>query len=181
MARSLPSDSVRQQHKASSTDGGDSESDATGKRGNTADNNWIVEPDFRTKYLERKRKEKLVALTSVAFVAPLVVKAVPTVAVAESQATASTKVSRGKGKGVVLVDQIVPLKGLPEEAADSQATRALVANVRDEDIDELPTTLVRRKSELTLMFEAEAKKSGEKIGKGSLGKEKVIIEGEMTQ
>ena len=177
IARSLPSDSVRQQHKASSTDGGDSESDATGRRGDTADNNWIVEPDFRTKYLERKRKEKLVALTSVAFVAPLVAKAVPTVAVAESQATASTKISRGKGKGVVLVDQIVPLKGLPEEAADSQVTRALVANVRDEDIDGLPTTLVRRKSELTLMFEAEAKKSGEKTVKGSFGKEKVIIEG----
>jgi len=177
IARSLPSDSVRQQHKASSTDGGDSESDATGRRGDTADNNWIVEPDFRTKYLERKRKEKLVALTSVAFVGPLVAKAVPTVAVAESQATASTKISRGKGKGVVLVDQIVPLKGLPEEAADSQVTRALVANVRDEDIDGLPTTLVRRKSELTLMFEAEAKKSGEKTVKGSFGKEKVIIEG----
>ncbi|PWW78943.1 hypothetical protein C7212DRAFT_356187 [Tuber magnatum] len=180
IARSLPSDSVRQ-HKALSTDGGDSGGDATGKRGDTADSNWIVDPDFRTKYLERKRMEKLVALTSVASVVPLVTKVVPTVAVAESQATASTKISRGKGKGVVLVDQIVPLKGLPEEAADLQATRVLVANAGDEDIDELPTTLVRRKSELTLMFEAEAKKSGERIGKGSLGKEKAIIEGEMTQ
>ncbi|RPB05050.1 hypothetical protein L873DRAFT_1832744 [Choiromyces venosus 120613-1] len=181
VARSLPSDSVRQRHKASSTDGGDSENDAAGKRGDTADSNWIVDPDFRTKYLERKRKEKLVALTSVASVAPLVTKAVTTVAVVESQATASTKISRGKGKGVVLVDQIVPLKGLPEEASDLHAARVLVANVRDEDIDELPTTLVRRKSELTLMFEAEAKKSGEKTGKGALKKEKVIIEGEMAQ
>ncbi|CUS14750.1 unnamed protein product [Tuber aestivum] len=181
IARSLPNDSVRQQHKALSTDGGESESDATGKKGDTADSDWIVDPDFRTKYLERKRKEKLVALTSVASVVPLVTKAVPTIAVAESQATASTKVSRGKGKGVVLVDQVVPLKGLPEEAEDLQATRVLVANARDEDIDELPTTLVRRKSELTLMFEAEAKKSGEKTGKGSLGKERAIIEGEMTQ
>ncbi|KAG0640542.1 hypothetical protein HOY80DRAFT_884611 [Tuber brumale] len=181
LARSLPSDSVRQQHKASSTDGDDSESDVTGKRGDTAESNWIVDPDFRTKYLERKRKEKLVALTTEASVAPLVTKAVPTAAVAEIQATASAKISRGKGKGVVLVDQIVPLKGLSEEATDLQATRVLVANVRHENIDELPATLVRRKSELTLMFEAEAKRSGEKSGKGGLGKEGAIIEGEMIK
>ncbi|CAZ79381.1 unnamed protein product [Tuber melanosporum] len=181
LARSLPSDSVRQQHKVSSTDGGDFESDAVGKRGDTADSNWIVDPDFRTKYLERKRKEKLVAWSSEAFVVPLVTKAVPTAAVVESQATASTKISRGKGKGVVLVDQIVPLKGLSEEATDLQATRVLVANVRDEGIDELPATLVRRKSELTLMFEAEAKRSGEKVGKGGPGKEEAITEGEMTK
>jgi hypothetical protein len=110
-----------------------------------------------------------------------VTKAVPTAAVVESQATASTKISRGKGKGVVLVDQIVPLKGLSEEATDLQATRVLVANVRDEGIDELPATLVRRKSELTLMFEAEAKRSGEKVGKGGPGKEEAITEGEMTK
>lgn len=175
VARSLPSASQRQRQRNSSASGG-SESEGVGKKGDAPAGGWVVDPDFRTKYLERTRKEKLVALTSI--VPAVVAKTTSTAAIMESVATTSTKVNRGKGKNVLVVDEIVPLKGLTEDALGVKITTGDVPN---EEIDELPSNLVRRKSELTLLFEG-AKKAEEKSGKGrGTKKVQVIVEGEMRR
>lgn len=84
-----------------------------------------------------------------------------------------------------MVDEIVPLKGLAEDAEDTQMKIKMIESVRDEDIDELPSNLVRRKSELTLLFEG-ARKTGE-VGGSGRGRERnpkrvhVITEGEIRR
>lgn len=154
-------------------------SESEGKKGDKSDG-WVVDPDFRTKYLERKKRENLVALT---FIVPVTVaKAMSTTAVVESVATIPTKAGRGKGKNGLVVDEIVPLKGLVEGVRGVQASKAtVIESVLEKEIDELPSNLVRRKSELTLLFEG-AKKAGEKGGKGrSTKKVQVIVEGEIRR
>lgn len=179
VARSLPSASQRQRQRNSSTSGG-SESEGARKNSDASAGGWVVDPDFRTKYLERKRKEKLVALTSIMPVPAT--KTMSTTAIIESAATTSTKINRGKGKNVLVVDEIVPLKGLVEDSQDGQVAKIkMVESVLGEEIDELPSNLVRRKSELTLLFEG-AKKAGEKSGKErSTKKVQVIVEGEIRR
>lgn len=139
---------------------------------------WVVDPDFRTKYLERKRRENLVALTSI--IPMVVTKAMSTTAVTESVATISTKISRGKGKNGLMVDEIVPLKGLAEDVRSAQAAKIkMIESVLDKEIDEARPNLVRRKSELTLLFEG-AKKAGEKsVKERGTKKVQVIVEGEI--
>lgn len=174
VARSLPSASQKQRRGTLSARDG-SESD--GKKGDKSVG-WVVDPDFRTKYLERKRRENLGAVVPVA-----ATKTVSTITVVESVTTISTKIGRGKGKnGLVVVDEIVPLKGLVEDVRGVQASKTkAVESVLDKEVDELPSGLVRRKSELTLLFEG-AKKAGEKNGKGrNTKKVQVIVEGEIRR
>lgn len=174
VARSLPSASQKQRRgNQSARDGSESE----GKKGDKSDG-WVVDPDFRTKYLERKKRENLVALT---FIVPVTVtKAMSTTTIVESVATVPTKAGRGKGKNGLVVDEIVPLKGLVEDVRGVQASK-VIESVLEKEIDELPSNLVRRKSELTLLFEG-AKKAGEKSAKGrSTKKVQVIVEGEIRR
>ncbi|KAH0604672.1 uncharacterized protein H6S33_006340 [Morchella sextelata] len=165
VARSLPSSSQQRQERKrnSSTEGDDEESR---RKGDAVGSGWVVDPDFRTKYLEQKNKEKLGTLT----------KAVSTIAVSEAVTKASR---RGKGKNVLVVDEIVSLKGLSEDMGDVQV--APIVSVRDVEVDEQTSNLPRRKSELTLLFEG-AKKAGEKNGRErSTKKVQVIIEGEIRR
>lgn len=125
-----------------------------------------MDPDFRTKYLEQKNKEKLGTLT----------KDVSAIAMSEAVTKNSRRV---KGKNVRVVDEIVPLKGLSEDMGDAQV--APIVTVRDVEVDDQASNLPRRKSELTLLFEG-AKKAGEKNGKErSTKKVQVIIEGEIRR
>ncbi|KAL0637427.1 hypothetical protein Q9L58_003630 [Maublancomyces gigas] len=174
VARSLPSASQKQRRgNQSARDGSESE----GKKGDKSDG-WVVDPDFRTKYLERKKRENLVALT---FIVPVTVtKTMSTTTIVESVAAVPTKAGRGKGKNGLVVDEIVPLKGLVEDVRGVQASK-VIESVLEKEIDELPSNLVRRKSELTLLFEG-AKKAGEKSAKGrSTKKVQVIVEGEIRR
>lgn len=165
VARSLPSSSQQRQDRKlnSSTEGDDEESR---KKGDAVGSGWVVDPDFRTKYLEQKNKEKLGALT----------KAVSAIAMSEAVTKSSRRV---KGKNVRVVDEIVPLKGLSEDMGDVQV--APIVSVRDVEVDDRTSNLPRRKSELTLLFEG-AKKAGEKNGKErSTKKVQVIVEGEIRR
>lgn len=174
VARSLPSASQKQRRgNQSARDGSESE----GKKGDKSDG-WVVDPDFRTKYLERKKRENLVALT---LIVPVTMsKTMSTTTVVESVTTIPTKAGRGKGKNGLVVDEIVPLKGLVEDVRGVQVSK-VIESVLEKEIDELPSNLVRRKSELTLLFEG-AKKAGEKSGKGrSTKKVQVIVEGEIRR
>lgn len=165
VARSLPSSSQQRQDRKrnSSTEGDDEESRK--KKGDAVGSGWVVDPDFRTKYLEQKNKEKLGALT----------KAVSAIAMSE----AVTKSSRRVKGNVRVVDEIVPLKGLSEDMGDVQV--APIVSVRDVEVDDRTSNLPRRKSELTLLFEG-AKKAGEKNGKErSTKKVQVIVEGEIRR
>lgn len=96
---------------------------------------WIVDPDFRTKYIDKKAKQKDILSR--------VVRAQATTALSGNvvaTATSSRAGVKGKGKNVLVVDEVVPLKadaGLPVEPAT-----ALVRPV-----------LPRQKSQLTMLIE----------------------------
>ncbi|KAL7272485.1 hypothetical protein RUND412_004705 [Rhizina undulata] len=163
---SIPDSGNGEKQGASPSASGEWEAD-DGDDEDKADNNneessgWIVDPDFRTKYLERKRKEKLVALTSLTTASKT---AAPTTAVADSIAT----VKSTRKKNVLVVDDIVPLKCLNEEDGTFPTAKVALENLKEEDIDELPTNLVRQKSELTLLFESEKMAAKDKTrGDGS--------------
>ncbi|KAI5791889.1 hypothetical protein EDC01DRAFT_616288 [Geopyxis carbonaria] len=88
---------------------------------------WVVDPDFRTKYIEQKKQAGLVAL-----------RAPPTTAVA------STRRRVNRRKNVLVVDELVPLKGLEEAEEPVQAVGEFI-------------TLPRQKSELSMLFESAGK------------------------
>lgn len=140
VARSLPGAGAPRDKPASEYD-----DSAAGKRPDAhAAAGWVVDPDFRTKYLERKRQEKLAALVST------VPSIMPAVAAIQGLSAAVLPNGKGKNARVITVDGVVPLKA----PADMSIVAAAVT---DEDIDCLPVTLMRRKSELTLLFEEEKK------------------------
>lgn len=172
VARSLPSASQKQRQRNLST------SESEGKNGDKSVG-WVVDPDFRTKYLERKRMENLVALTSNSTIPVAPTKTISTTTIIENVA-APTKRGRGKGKNGLVVDEVVPLKGLMEDVRGAQAAKVrVVESVLDKETDEPQSGLVRRKSELTLLFEG-AKKAGEKNGKERSSKKvQMIAEGEI--
>lgn len=167
VARSLPSASQKQRERNLLA------GDCLGSEGKKGDKSvgWVVDPDFRTKYLERKRMENL---TSNSITPVVATKTVSTTTVMENVAI-STKKGRGKGKNGLVVDEIVPLKGLTEDARGGQTVNIrMVESVLDKEIDEPLSGLVRRKSELTLLFEG-AKKAG------SSKKVQMIVEGEIRR
>jgi hypothetical protein len=121
--------------------------------------NWVVDPDFRSKYLEQKRKEGLAALAAIT--PP--VKTSPTTTVTESVVTARSqaKHSKGKRKGGVrmtlVVDSVTPLKGVEEEdegecsPSNNSGRRKLdPMGVRD---GLFSSDLQRRGSGLAMLFE----------------------------
>lgn len=173
VARSLPSASQKQRQRNLSA------SESVGKSGDKSVG-WVVDPDFRTKYLERKRMENLVALTSNSIIPVAPTKIISTTII--ENVAVSTKRGRGKGKNGLVVDEVVPLKGLTEDVRGAHATKIrVVESVLDKEIDEPQSGLVRRKSELTLLFEG-AKKAGEKSGKERSSKKvQMIVEGEIRR
>lgn len=167
VARSLPSASQKQRER--NLLAGDC-LESGGKKGDKSVG-WVVDPDFRTKYLERKRRENQ---TSNSITPVVVTKTMSTTTVMENVAI-STKRGRGKGKNGLVVDEIVPLKGLTEDARGGQTVDIrMVESVLDKEIDEPLSGLVRRKSELTLLFEG-AKKAG------NSKKVQMIVEGEIRR
>ncbi|KAI5856510.1 hypothetical protein BZA05DRAFT_332771 [Tricharina praecox] len=96
---------------------------------------WIVDPDFRTKYIDKKAKQKDMLSR--------VVRAQATTALSGNvvaTATSSWAGGKGKGKNVLVVDEVVPLK-----ADDGLPVQPATAPVRP--------VLPRQKSQLTMLIE----------------------------
>ncbi|KAF8540129.1 hypothetical protein BDD12DRAFT_880922 [Trichophaea hybrida] len=104
---------------------------------------WIVDPDFRTKYIDQKQKQKEAARAS------------PTTALSHDTVSVR-RVTKGKRKDVLVVDGTVPLK-----EGDTKVVRE----------DKRRPALPRQKSELTMLIEnarkdGESNKATEDKGKG---------------
>lgn len=173
--RSLPSSGTTPRRPPRRQDSTLSEPDDARAREEVVKAAWLVDPETRAKYLDRKRGGVPSALVAPA----LAGKTAPTTAVVEDTATAHTTGRRGRRKNVLVVDEIVPLKGLKEEDEGSPTpppaitvgddlssrfssgtTSAAAVNSTQRKLDPmgvrdsiLPANLVRRKSELTMLFE----------------------------
>jgi len=114
-----------------------------GGEGSKAD--WLVERDFRSKFVDKKRQERLSFLKG----HPSASKTGPTLAQSSTEATAtigsgdtSTAKMISKGKRVIVVDDVAPLK-----TEGLYPHRMLGAN------DETSAPLPRTKSQLTFLLE----------------------------
>jgi len=114
-----------------------------GKQKQKDSGGWIVDPDFRTKYIDQKQKQKEAARAS------------PTTALSHDTVSVR-RVPRGKRKEVLVVDSTVPLK-----EGDTKVVRKVEGR----------PALPRQKSELTMLIEnarkdGESSKATEDKGKG---------------
>ncbi|KAK6335865.1 hypothetical protein TWF730_003240 [Orbilia blumenaviensis] len=128
---------------------------------------WLVEPDFRAKYLEQRKKDRLSAIAGNPIVkGPL--KTSATIATASMTAVAIPRTKRGgRGRSILVVDSVVPLKSADDEGAPGPAVPVvesvfapiseIVPGIVEKEVFERPV-FQRTKSQLSLMIE-QAKKN----------------------
>ncbi|KAF3919648.1 hypothetical protein ABW20_dc0105054 [Dactylellina cionopaga] len=136
---------------------------------------WLVEPDFRAKYLEQRKKDRLSAIAGNPIVkGPLKTNA--TIATASMTAVAIPRTKRGRGRSILVVDSVAPLKSADddEEEGDSSGSAVPVVESVFAPISEILPTLAgketfekpppfqRTKSQLSLMIE-QAKRNAEGV------------------
>ncbi|EWC44537.1 hypothetical protein DRE_06709 [Drechslerella stenobrocha 248] len=118
---------------------------------------WLVEPDFRAKYIEQRKKDRLSAISG----NPIVkgsLKTNATIATAPMTALATPRTKKGKGRSILVVDSVAPLKSPDEsgpaavaEKLTSPASGALAGMVEKEAFEK--PVFQRTKSQLSLMIE----------------------------
>jgi len=167
LARSVPHQQEKQATPTSDCSAKSSKSESALKKSkskeskNTADQ-WLVEPDFRVKF--QKRKENFDILTRKS-ASPEQTKCKPTVAVSPMTALSMNEGRAGKPKGrnVVVVDTVAPLKDpdlVPEVFPSIGGAGVPIISSADYE----KTFLPRTKSQLTMLFEKDARKEMEEHG-----------------
>ncbi|KAK6504351.1 hypothetical protein TWF506_002552 [Arthrobotrys conoides] len=123
---------------------------------------WLVEPDFRAKYLEQRKKDRLSAIAGNPIVkGPL--KTSATIATASMTAVAIPRAKRGgRGRSILVVDSVAPLKSADDEGAPGPAVPVVesaflpisevVPGIVEKETFERPV-FQRTKSQLSLMIE----------------------------
>ncbi|KAF3917000.1 hypothetical protein ABW21_db0202815 [Orbilia brochopaga] len=120
---------------------------------------WLVEPDFRAKYIEQRKKDRLSAIAG----NPMVkgnLKTSATIATAPMTAVATPRTKKGRGRNILVVDSIVPLKS-PDNSGSSdtivETTSAPISDILpglvEKETFEKPPVFQRTKSQLSLMIE----------------------------
>ncbi|EPS37500.1 hypothetical protein H072_8787 [Dactylellina haptotyla CBS 200.50] len=148
--------SVESEHSLSSSRKGSQAGSAKSKE------DWLVEPDFRAKYLEQRKKDRLSAIAGNPIVkGPL--KTSPTIATASMTAVAIPRTKRGRGRSILVVDSVAPLKSADDEDDNSGLSVPVVENPFSSIKEMLPTLVEkepfekplfqRTKSQLSLMIE----------------------------
>ncbi|KAK6532762.1 hypothetical protein TWF281_006939 [Arthrobotrys megalospora] len=122
---------------------------------------WLVEPDFRAKYLEQRKKDRLSAIAGNPIVkGPLKTNA--TIATASTTAVAIPGARRGRGRSIIVVDSVAPLKSADDEdvagpavpvveSAFAPISEVLPGRVEKETFER--PVFQRTKSQLSLMIE----------------------------
>ncbi|EGX49405.1 hypothetical protein AOL_s00078g438 [Orbilia oligospora ATCC 24927] len=123
---------------------------------------WLVEPDFRAKYLEQRKKDRLSAIAGNPIVkGPLKTNA--TIATASMTAVAIPRTKRGgRGRSILVVDSVVPLKSAGDEGTPGPAVPVVesaflpisevLPSIVEKEAFERPV-FQRTKSQLSLMIE----------------------------
>ncbi|RVD84654.1 uncharacterized protein DFL_006390 [Arthrobotrys flagrans] len=123
---------------------------------------WLVEPDFRAKYLEQRKKDRLSAIAGNPIVkGPLKTNA--TIATASMTAVAISKTKRGgRGRSILVVDSVAPLKSADDEGETGPAVPVVesafvpisevLPGIIEKEAFERPV-FQRTKSQLSLMIE----------------------------
>jgi hypothetical protein len=116
-----------------------------GAEGGDSKADWLVERDFRSKFVDKKRQERFSSLMG----HPSASKTGPTLAQSSTEAIATigsgdaaTAKIPTKGKRVIVVDDVAPLK-----------TEELIPHQMLGVSDEPPAPLPRTKSQLTFLLE----------------------------
>ncbi|KAK6540756.1 hypothetical protein TWF694_008147 [Orbilia ellipsospora] len=126
---------------------------------------WLVEPDFRAKYLEQRKKDRLSAIAGNPIVkGPLKTNA--TIATASMTAVAIPRTKRGRGRSILVVDSVAPLKSaddddggigkanpvVPAVETVFAPIKEILPSILEKETFEKPV-FQRTKSQLSLMIE----------------------------
>ncbi|KAK6336179.1 hypothetical protein TWF696_001742 [Orbilia brochopaga] len=120
---------------------------------------WLVEPDFRAKYIEQRKKDRLSAIAGNPIVkGPL--KTGATIATAPMTALATPRTKKGRGRNILVVDSVVPLKSPDDSGTIAKVVETTSAPISEimpglveKETFEKPPMFQRTKSQLSLMIE----------------------------
>ncbi|KAJ6257532.1 hypothetical protein Dda_7317 [Drechslerella dactyloides] len=119
---------------------------------------WLVEPDFRAKYIEQRKKDRLSAIAGNPIVkGPLKTNA--TIATAPMTALATPRTKKGRGRNILVVDSVAPLKSPDNSSPAATVVETVSASISEglpglveKETFEKPV-FQRTKSQLSLMIE----------------------------
>ncbi|KAK6505739.1 hypothetical protein TWF481_007631 [Arthrobotrys musiformis] len=149
-------------HSLTSVRSGESSRKSSEAGSTKSKEDWLVEPDFRAKYLEQRKKDRLSAISGNPIVkGPLKTNA--TIATASMTAVAIPRTKRGgRGRSILVVDSVAPLKSADDEGKSGAAVPVVesafapisevLPSIVEKETFERPV-FQRTKSQLSLLIE----------------------------